>query len=266
MATHAPTHSDPSGHAHHSDPRPLSYWWKRAALWSVGSFAFAFGLVWFMRSVFGMEPLWEPQVYVTASAALTTIGFLIGIGCFDYWWQWMTGRRVDPEDHSMHGAHGWRDYFKVNTDHKVIGVQYMAIVFSFFVLAGLFAELVRAELVHLGPDPRRRRDLQRPLQRPRDGDDLPLRHPRLRGPGELRAADHDRREGHGLPAPERLVGVDAGPRRPDDDHQPRLRRLLGRLDRLRAARHAGRHRRDPLRGRRAGGGRRARSPRRSTSS
>jgi cytochrome c oxidase subunit 1 len=150
MATHAPTHSDPSGHAHHVDPRPLSYWWKRAALWSAGSFLFSFALIWFMRTVFGMDPLWVSQVYVTAAASLTSIGFLIGIGCFDWWWQWMTGRRVDGEDHSMHGAHSWRDYFKVNTDHKVIGVQYMAIVFTFFVLAGLLAEAVRAELFTAG--------------------------------------------------------------------------------------------------------------------
>jgi len=150
MATHAPTHSGPSGHAHHVDPRPISYWWKRAVLWSVGSFLFAFGLVWLMRTIFGNEPIWEPQVYVTAAAGLTTIGFLIGIGCFDYWWRWMTGRRVDPEDHSMHGAHGWRDYFKVNTDHKVIGVQYLAIVFFFFVASGIFAELVRTELATPG--------------------------------------------------------------------------------------------------------------------
>ncbi len=150
MATHAPTHSDPSGHAHHVDPRPLSYWWKRAVLWAGGAFLFAFGLVWLMRTIFGNEPIWEPQVYITAAAGLTTIGFLIGIGCFDYWWGWMAGRRVDYEDHSMHGAHGWRDYFKVNTDHKVIGVQYLVIVFSFFVLAGIFAELVRAELFSAG--------------------------------------------------------------------------------------------------------------------
>ena len=98
MATHSPTHSDPSGHAHHMDPRPLSYWWKRALLWSGGAFLFAYGLVWALRTIFGNEPIWEPQVYVTAAAGLTTIGFLIGIGCFDYWWLWMTGRRADPEE------------------------------------------------------------------------------------------------------------------------------------------------------------------------
>ncbi len=29
--------------------------------------------------------------------------------------------RTKPEDHSGHGAKSWRDYFRVNTDHKVIG-------------------------------------------------------------------------------------------------------------------------------------------------
>ena len=36
----------------------------------------------------------------------------------------------------MHGATSWRDYFKVNTDHKVIGIQYLVIVFTFFVVGG----------------------------------------------------------------------------------------------------------------------------------
>ncbi len=57
---------------------------------------------------------------------------------------------MDYDDHSMHGAHGWRDYFKVNTDHKVIGVQYLVTVFAFFVIGGIFAELVRAELAEPG--------------------------------------------------------------------------------------------------------------------
>ena len=150
MATHAPTHAPPGGHAHHTDPRPLSYWWKRAAVWTVGAIFFAFGLVWVLRNLFQNTPTWEPQVYNAVAATFGAIGFLIGIGCFDWWWRWITGRRVDPEDHSMHGAQSWRDYFKVNTDHKVIGVQYLVTVFTFFVIGGIFAELVRAELAEPG--------------------------------------------------------------------------------------------------------------------
>ena len=56
---------------------------------------------------------------------------------------------------------------------------------------------------------RRRQRLQRALQRPRVADDLPVHHPGLRGAGELRPAADDRRAGHGVPAPERAVVLDA---------------------------------------------------------
>ena len=93
-----------------------------------------------------MDPLWNPQVYYAVAASATTICFLIGIGCFDYWWGYIKGKPNDPDDHSMHGATSWRDYFKVNTDHKVIGIQYLVVVFTFLVIGGIFAELVRTEL------------------------------------------------------------------------------------------------------------------------
>jgi cytochrome c oxidase subunit I len=150
MATHAPTHSHHHGHEHHLDPRPLSYWWKRAALWTVGGFAAGLAVVVVALWLFGFEPLWQPQVYWTFASSLSAVGFTIGIGCWDYWWRWMTGRHVDPEDHSLHGAESWRDYFKANTDHKVIGIQYLVAVFFFFAVGGVFALLVRAELADSG--------------------------------------------------------------------------------------------------------------------
>ncbi|MGD9696467.1 MAG: cytochrome c oxidase subunit I [Thermoleophilia bacterium] len=111
---------------------------------------FSFALVWLLRNWFGQTPTWEPQVYIAVAAGIASITFLIGIGCFDYWWRWMTGRHVDAEDHSMHGAYSWRDYFKVNTDHKVIGIQYLAAIFFFFAIGGLFALAIRAELASPG--------------------------------------------------------------------------------------------------------------------
>ncbi len=150
MATFAPTHSHPGHGAHHGDPHPLSYWWKRAVLWVIGGFLGSFLIVYLTRLVFGMTPKWDPQAYYAVAAAVTTICFLIGIGCFDYWWGYIKGKQMDPEDHSMHGATSWRDYFKVNTDHKVIGIQYLVVVFSFFVIGGIFAELVRTELASPG--------------------------------------------------------------------------------------------------------------------
>ncbi len=46
--------------------------------------------------------------------------------------------------------HSWRDYFRVNTDHKVIGIQYVVTSFFFMLVGGLLAMLVRAELAAPG--------------------------------------------------------------------------------------------------------------------
>ncbi len=40
----------------------------------------------------------------------------------------------------------WYHYFTFNTDHKVIGIQYLVLSFIFFLIAGLMAEVMRGEL------------------------------------------------------------------------------------------------------------------------
>ncbi|GFE71418.1 cytochrome c oxidase subunit I [Chroococcus sp. FPU101] len=41
----------------------------------------------------------------------------------------------------------WKRYFSFSTDHKVIGVQYLVTAFFFFLIGGLLAMIVRAELL-----------------------------------------------------------------------------------------------------------------------
>ena len=60
------------------------------------------------------------------------------------------GKPTVPEDHSDHGADSWRDYFRFNTDHKVIGIQYIVTTFVFFFIGGLLAMGIRAELAQPG--------------------------------------------------------------------------------------------------------------------
>ncbi|MCZ6528877.1 MAG: cbb3-type cytochrome c oxidase subunit I, partial [Chloroflexi bacterium] len=50
-----------------------------------------------------------------------------------------------------HGAYGWSDYFSFNTDHKVIGVQYLVSTLLFFLYAGLLALVIRFELLDPAP-------------------------------------------------------------------------------------------------------------------
>ena len=87
---------------------------------------------------------------VTVQLVTAPLGFLVGLGGFDYWIRYASGRPTLPDDHSGHGAKSWRDYFRVNTDHKVIGVQYVVTTIIFFCIGGLFAMLFRAELAQPG--------------------------------------------------------------------------------------------------------------------
>ncbi|MDQ2854002.1 MAG: cbb3-type cytochrome c oxidase subunit I [Chloroflexota bacterium] len=83
---------------------------------------------------------------------LALIGFLLGIGAFRFWLIWASGQEVNvQEEHDAHGTAGdWRRYFRFTTDHKVIGVQYLATAFALFLVAGTFAMLMRLELAQPG--------------------------------------------------------------------------------------------------------------------
>jgi cytochrome c oxidase subunit 1 len=113
--------------------------------------AIGFGIVVLIRWGAGWHPilLTEPLVLVSALVS-APIGFLAGIGAFDYWVYYALGYPTRAEDHSGHGAKSWRDYFRVNTDHKVIGVQYLVTTIFFFLTGGMLAMLVRAELAKPG--------------------------------------------------------------------------------------------------------------------
>src|SRR6202165_3372383 len=125
----------------------------RAGVMMVGAAGFATLLTWAVRASTGHTTF---QHFISANAILTVsllavpLAFLIGIGGFDYWFYWAIGRPTRPEDHSGHGAYTWKDYFRINTDHKVIGVQYTVTSFFFLLVGGLIAMLMRAELAHPG--------------------------------------------------------------------------------------------------------------------
>jgi cytochrome c oxidase subunit 1 len=60
--------------------------------------------------------------------------------------QEITGDR-ESENYQNQQGNNWREYFSFNTDHKVIGIQYMVMTFIFFLIGGLLAMLIRAELL-----------------------------------------------------------------------------------------------------------------------
>ncbi|HLB21717.1 MAG TPA: cbb3-type cytochrome c oxidase subunit I, partial [Solirubrobacteraceae bacterium] len=125
----------------------------RAAWMMVLGVAFATGLTWVVRMSTGhstFRHFIDGEAILTVSLIAVPLLFLVGIGGFDYWFYWAAGRKTRAEDHSGHGAHTWKDYFRINTDHKVIGVQYTVTSFFFLLVGGLIAMLMRAELAAPG--------------------------------------------------------------------------------------------------------------------
>ena len=173
------------------------------------------GLVCLIRWAAHWDPIWYAQPIVTVALVTFPIGFLIGIGCFDYWAYYFSGRPTRPEDHSGHGARKWQDYFRPNTDHKVIGVQYLVTTMTFFVIGGFLAMLFRAELARPGDQ----------YFSPQTFNVLISEHaaimifavvvPVFAGPRQLRDPADDRRRRHGVPAAERALVLAA----PDGRHR-----------------------------------------------
>jgi cytochrome c oxidase subunit I len=72
------------------------------------------------------------------------IGWLVGLGFANYPIGRLLGR---PPSLREHEAGAWTRYFKLCTDHKVVGIQYLFGVGIFFFIGGLNAMLMRTELL-----------------------------------------------------------------------------------------------------------------------
>lgn len=57
-----------------------------------------------------------------------------------------------PQGHSHPEKWRWIDYFTFNTDHKVIGIQYLVTSFIFYLIGGVMATAIRTELATPNPD------------------------------------------------------------------------------------------------------------------
>jgi cytochrome c oxidase subunit 1 len=127
--------------------------WYRAGLYVFLAVVFSFAVSWLVRMLYGhatYRHFVEVESILIIGMVAMPLAFLVGLGCFDYWFYWATGRPTRPEDHSSHGATSWKDYFRPNTDHKVIGIQYTVHSFFFLFVGGLMAMLMRAELAQPG--------------------------------------------------------------------------------------------------------------------
>ncbi|MBI3952986.1 MAG: cbb3-type cytochrome c oxidase subunit I [Chloroflexi bacterium] len=87
------------------------------------------------------------QIVVTLGYVGALLGWLLGVGLWDVWvreWVGLPARSLQTQ--------GWSRFFRFNTDHKVIGVQYLVTFVALLLLAGLLAVIMRVELATPGRD------------------------------------------------------------------------------------------------------------------
>ncbi len=85
----------------------------------------------------------QNDVAIFVGMVLGTFGFLFGLGFFAYPLQRMLGKPATLREREEIGP--WR-YFRLCTDHKVVGIQYLVAVLFFFFVAGFNAMMIRSEL------------------------------------------------------------------------------------------------------------------------
>ena len=127
--------------------------WSRGIAGAIVGGLLGFLLVIGLRAISGLDIFQTEQTgypHIVVPLFTAPFGFLVGFGAVTYWLRWALGAPTQPEDHADHGAATWRDYFVFNTDHKVIGIQYIVTTFFFFFIGGLLAMLIRGELAQPG--------------------------------------------------------------------------------------------------------------------
>jgi cytochrome c oxidase subunit 1 len=115
-----------------------------AGLGMIG-FYLGIGFVAVLRAMLGYPDAWGGEINVVGGYVLGVAGWLMGIGMWGMWSREWFGLKT----YQRH-APGWQRYFTFNTDHKVIGIQYLVTFIVVFLLAGALAMLMRLELASSG--------------------------------------------------------------------------------------------------------------------
>ncbi|MBI2866224.1 MAG: cbb3-type cytochrome c oxidase subunit I [Chloroflexi bacterium] len=105
------------------------------------------GLTMAGRAALG-RPAWDVGLVTTVGILTGILAYLLALGTFSYWLRWVLGRKAEEPGH--HSGGGWPRYFGVDTNHKVIGVQYMATSLIVIVVAGIYQLIARLETAQPG--------------------------------------------------------------------------------------------------------------------
>ncbi len=115
-------------------------------LWGAIAFFAGAALLGAVRLLLGLS-FWSVEASLVVGSLSGLAGWLLGVGVWDYW-----AREWINLPLKKYEGHGLARYFTFNTDHKVVGVQYLVTFLGLFMLAGLLAMVMRLELLQAGRD------------------------------------------------------------------------------------------------------------------
>lgn len=110
-----------------------------------------------IRSMQGLSNTWSTEadspwnVVVLVTSVTFTLGFLIGVGSMTDWLKWTVGTPgSDGHYHPRAGKPQWHRYLDMDTNHKVVGIQYGLLGMIVLGIGGTFALIFRTELAQPG--------------------------------------------------------------------------------------------------------------------
>src|SRR5215475_5321384 len=126
-------------------------WWMRPAfhtglIGGVAGYLLGHWLGNFLASGYAQNALSDSNdVPIVLGYALGTIGWLAGVGVFNDLGRMLVGKPLPDIEHAPAG--GLAKYFRYTLDHKVVGIQYLFGMITYFLTGGLFAMAIRTELL-----------------------------------------------------------------------------------------------------------------------
>ena len=134
-------------------PAETRAWWRKPAvhtglLGAVIGYLIGNWLGWLVQSTSGnfAQGLGDTRDWpVVLGYLFGTVGWLAGLGIFNDLGRLMVGKPLADIEHAPVG--GLAKYFRYTLDHKVVGIQYLFGMITYFLTGGLFAMAIRTELL-----------------------------------------------------------------------------------------------------------------------
>src|SRR5215510_7177769 len=134
-------------------PAEVKAWWRKPAV-HTGLIGAVIG--WFIGNWLGLQVQSASANFaqglsdvrdwpVVLGYVFGTVGWLAGLGVFNDLGRLMLGKPLRDIEHAPAG--GLAKYFRYTLDHKVVGIQYLFGMITYFLTGGLFAMAIRTELL-----------------------------------------------------------------------------------------------------------------------